>query len=229
MVGLVKQCLYKTTGKANLSQKEVEEIVLDIEVTLNNPPLMYVEGDIQMPVLTPNTLLYGQPLLLPEEDLDKDVPKINRRQRYINKCKDAAWIRWTKEYLKALRQKHNMLHQAKEMQISLGDSVFIRGDEKHREKWNIGMVDKLCRGKDCVLRVVVLRTSKSYFKRPIQYLHPLELHYNVEKQSSSVSTNISTLDANAKEYRPRRTTATIPEIRMKDINCDESNKDYQQQ
>ena len=84
MMGLVKQCLYKTTGRANLSQKEFEEIVLDIEVTLNNRPLMYVEEDIQMPVLTPNTLLYGQPLLLPGEDLDEDVPELQRRQRYMN-------------------------------------------------------------------------------------------------------------------------------------------------
>ena len=90
MVGLVKQCLYKAIGRANLSQKEFEEIVLDIEVTLNNPPLMYVEEDIQMPVLTRNTLLYGQPLLVPEEDLDKDVPEMKRRRRYINKCKDVT-------------------------------------------------------------------------------------------------------------------------------------------
>ena len=74
-----------------------------------------------MPVLTPNTLLFGQPLLAPEEDLDEDVPEMKRRQRYINKRKDAARTRWKKEYLKALRERHNMLHQAKEMQISLGD------------------------------------------------------------------------------------------------------------
>ena len=43
MVGLVKQCLYKTTGKTNLSQNKFEEIVLAIEVTLNKRPLMYVE------------------------------------------------------------------------------------------------------------------------------------------------------------------------------------------
>ena len=36
MVDLVRQCLYKITGKANLSQKKFEEIVMDIEVTLNN-------------------------------------------------------------------------------------------------------------------------------------------------------------------------------------------------
>ena len=57
---------------------------------------MYVNEDIQMPVLTPNALLYGQPLLLPEEDLDEDVPEIKRRQRYIDNYKDAAWTTWTK-------------------------------------------------------------------------------------------------------------------------------------
>ena len=134
MVGFVKQYLYKTTRRANLSKKEFEEIVVDIEVTLNNRPLMYVEEDIQMPVLTPNTLLYGQPLLVPDEDLDEDFPEMKRRQRYLNKCKDAAWTRWTKEYLKALRERGNMLLQAKEMQISLGDIVLIKGDEKHRGK-----------------------------------------------------------------------------------------------
>ena len=79
-MGLIKQCFYKTTERANLSQKEFEEIVLNIEVMLHNRPLMYVGEDIQMPVLTPNTLLYGQALLLPEEDLDEDVPEMKRRQ-----------------------------------------------------------------------------------------------------------------------------------------------------
>ena len=89
-MGLVKQCLYKTARRANLIRKECEEIVLDIEITLNNRPLMYVEEYIQPPVLTPNTLLYGQPLLVPDEYLNEDVPEMKRRQRYINKCKDAA-------------------------------------------------------------------------------------------------------------------------------------------
>ena len=91
------------------------------------------------------------------------------------------------------------------------------------------MVDKLHRGKDGVMRAVGLRSSKSYIERPIQYLCPLELHCNTEKQSSSVNTNISTLDANAKEYRPRRTAAAIAEIQMKDINDDDPGNDHQQQ
>ena len=229
MAGLVKQCLYKTTGGANLSQKQFEEIVLDIQVTLNNQPLMYVEEDIQMSVLIPNTLPYGQPLLVPKKYIYDNVPEMKARQRYINKCKDAAWARWTKEYLNTLRERRNMLHQAKEMQISLGDIVLIKSDEKYRGKWNIGMVDNLYKGKDGVIRAVGLRTSELYIERQILYLYPLELHCDVENEPLSMNTNASTLDANAKEYRPRRRAAAIAEIRIKDINDDKSNNDHQQQ
>ena len=115
------------------------------------------------------------------------------------------------------------------MQVSLGDIVLIKGDGKHRRKPNVGMVYKLYRGKDGVIRAVGLRTSKSYIERQIQNLHPLELHCDVEKQQSSVNTNTSILDANTKEHRPRRTVAVIAEIRMKDINDDRSNSDDQHQ
>ena len=162
--------------------------------------MVSVEEDIQIPVSTSNTLLYGQLLLLPEESLDEDVPEMKRRQRYINKCKDAAWTRWTKEYLKALRQRQNILHQAKEMQISLGAIILIKGDEKCKGKWKVGTVDKLYRGKDGVIRAMGLRTSKPYVEHPTQCLYPFELHCDVEKETSLVGTNTSTLDANAKQY-----------------------------
>ena len=66
MVGIVKGSLYKTIGNGFLTWTELEEVVLDVEVAVNNRPLGYVEDDVQLPVLTPNSLLYGQPNLLPE-------------------------------------------------------------------------------------------------------------------------------------------------------------------
>ena len=67
MVGLVKQSLFKATDRANLTKKVLEEILLDIEIVLNNRPLIYNEDSIHMPVLTPNALLYEQPIMIPEE------------------------------------------------------------------------------------------------------------------------------------------------------------------
>ena len=37
-----------------------------------------------MPVLASNALPYWQPLLLPKEDLDEDLPEMKRLQLYIN-------------------------------------------------------------------------------------------------------------------------------------------------
>ena len=62
MVELVKQCLYKATGRAKLTKQELEEVILDTEINLNNRPLMYIDDDIQFPVLTLNILIHGQPI-----------------------------------------------------------------------------------------------------------------------------------------------------------------------
>ena len=106
MVGLVKKALYKTMGKANLSWNELEEILLDIEIVLNNRPLSYVESDIQMPILTPNDLMMVRPNLIPESAADEEDNDLRKRMKYLQRCKDGWWKRWSSEYLKALRERH---------------------------------------------------------------------------------------------------------------------------
>ena len=76
MVELVKQSLFKATGRTNLTKQELEEILKGIEIVMNNGLLVYIEGVIQIPVLTPNALLYGQPIMIPEEQLDEDISGI---------------------------------------------------------------------------------------------------------------------------------------------------------
>ena len=133
IVGLVKQCLYKTVGRANLTVKELEEVILDIEVNLNNRPLTYLEEDIEYPVLTPNILIHGQKVNVLEEVLEEDTSttELRKRYRYIVRCKNAAWERWKKEYLKALRERHNFKNNTKTMSIKVGDVVMIKGDDKN--------------------------------------------------------------------------------------------------
>ena len=48
MVELVKQSLFKTTRRANLTKQMLEEILLDIDIVLNNRPLIYIEDDIEI-------------------------------------------------------------------------------------------------------------------------------------------------------------------------------------
>ena len=90
MVGLVKSALNKTVGNSLLTWAELEEILLDVEVKLNNRPLSYADEDVQLPLLTPNSLMFAQPNTLPERQSqyseDRDLRK---RTRYLKRFKDA--------------------------------------------------------------------------------------------------------------------------------------------
>ena len=66
MVALVKQSMYKVIGKALLSREELEDVLLDVELCVNNRPLSYVEDDVEMPILTPNVMMFGQRFGVPE-------------------------------------------------------------------------------------------------------------------------------------------------------------------
>ena len=50
-MGLVKEYRYEASRKPNLIQKDLEEIILDTEITLNNQPLIYIDDEIQYPIL----------------------------------------------------------------------------------------------------------------------------------------------------------------------------------
>ena len=53
LIGLMKAAFYKTVGQGLLTWEELTEVLLDIEVTLNNRPLSYLEEDVQLPKLLP--------------------------------------------------------------------------------------------------------------------------------------------------------------------------------
>ena len=114
----------KANGKAKLTWKELESVLLDIDITLNNQPLGYIEDDIHTPILTLNLMILWQPNFGLEGDVDisEDID-LKKRAKFIRSCKDCIWSRWTKEYLRGLREQHNFLHSSIELQLKEGDVV----------------------------------------------------------------------------------------------------------
>ena len=103
MVGLVKGATRKSIGNGQLTYDELKEVLLDAEVALNNCPFSYVE-DVQLPVLTPNLMLCTQPNSIPEmPPHHKEDLELRKGAKYSQRCKEAMWQRWTKEYLRGLR------------------------------------------------------------------------------------------------------------------------------
>ena len=108
MIRLMRQMLYKAMGNVHLTMTEIQEMVLYIEINMDNQLFTYLDNDIEQSILTPNVLLQRQIISVTDIQLEDDNPDIRKRQRYINKCKQAAWRRWSNDYLKELRERHNM-------------------------------------------------------------------------------------------------------------------------
>ena len=91
-----------------------------------------------------------------------------------------------------------------------GDIVLIKGDEKNRNKWEIGKLTKLICGKDKVVRGVKLQSGKVTLERPVQLIYPLELKCDVRKCETKLNTN-------AEEFKPKRRAAVVAEAKSKEL------------
>ena len=63
------------------------------------------------------------------EDKEEDLGQ-RKRQKYVKRCKDAAWRRWQREYITALRERH--ISQQKSKAVNVRDVVMIEGETKER-------------------------------------------------------------------------------------------------
>ena len=95
----------------------------------------------------------------------------------------------------------------------------IKGEERNRGLWRIGIVEKLIQGRDKVVRGARLRAGKSYLERSVQHLFPLELScdhaIDVKREHCLGCTE------HAPEFRPKRKTAEAARELFKNIGAEE--------
>ena len=179
-----KKLLRKSVGKQVLNRDELETALIDIEFIINSRPLTYIADDVGEPrALTPNQLLLGHkatrrtveplpPIAATQASRDELLAMDRARQAQVLEW----WRRWQKDILQELS---NFLANGRtsKRKIQLGEVVVIHKDHTKRIKWKTGVVIGLDPGKDGVVRRVLLRTSNGKFiDRPVQRLHPIEVH-----------------------------------------------------
>ena len=139
--------------------------------------------------LAPSSVLLELDVVLPidqEMTTEDEEQGFGKRQKYVLKCKEVAWRKFHREYMAALRERHNLNHD---------DLVIIKGGNKNRRKWKLAIVEKLHSGKFNVIKTVRLKTAKTYLKRRIQLLYSMELRCNVRNTEIKLNPNMN-------EFRP---------------------------
>ena len=165
MIGLTKQALKKTLGRAFITLSQLEAIIVEIEAMSNDRPLTYVSPDLTDPQpLTPSHLLYGRrirsvphPLDDPEEFEDLTYVTENSMRQRVDKYSQLInqfWSRWKTEYPTSLREFNNKRSGHSKEAIRVGDIVVVHND-KPRLQWRLAIIEELIRGRMiwCVLPI----------------------------------------------------------------------------
>ena len=69
-----------------MTYNELEEILFDVEINLNNLPLTYVEDDIQLNLLTTNSMILGRDVSTINSNGDDDSYEWTEKQKYVQRC-----------------------------------------------------------------------------------------------------------------------------------------------
>ena len=151
------------------------------------------------------------------EEEEEDI-SWRKQPKYVKKCKDVAWRRWQREYVTALRERHNMQYKFKSVNINVGHVVMIKDESKKRGKWKIGIISELFQGKDDQIRGARMKILRGYLDRPIQLLYSLELHCNKYKvKSKQHESDKKKLNVEAREFHSKRTAGATALAKIKDI------------
>ena len=230
-----KRCLKKTLGKACLTYEELLTVLTEVECVLNSRPLSYLYPDDLEEPLTPSHLSSGRRLLsLPDTtrsgaDSSSTRETVTRRARYLHRLMDHLWNRWRREYIPALRESHRLKLDSPGQTVKIGDIVSVHDESLPHTKWRMGVVHELINGVDKKARGAVVRIAdkgkSSYLRRPLQRLFPLEILDDVEKESESVSEDVTSVNEGKPEpvqeepkemlSRPRRQAARAGEERRR--------------
>ena len=81
-------------------------VIKDIETVFNNRPLQHVEDEFSLRVLTPNSIIHGRNVYLLEDIEEPDNP--SKMERCVRKAKGVMWERWSTQYVRSLRERHNV-------------------------------------------------------------------------------------------------------------------------
>ena len=154
LVRNIKQPLKKTLGKAKLTYKEMETLLVEVEGIINSRPLIYLYDDDVMDPLTPSHLLVGRNMFIRPHNVnlcsvlvDVSTENLNNRTKYIRKVLAAFWTRFNNCYLSELREHYiyrNRQGKTNEVNVlNTGDVIVIK-EEKFtpRSAWRLGRIDQ---------------------------------------------------------------------------------------
>lgn len=166
-IKLAKYHLRRVIGLHVLDFEEFRTLSCQVSAIINSRPLCPIsESTDDLDVLTPAHFLIGEPFTSVVEP-DISALNIGRLSRWQRVCymQQHFWKRWSTEYLTLLQERGKW--RSSHPNIDIGAIVLIKDENSPPLKWPLGRVVEVVRGKDNIVRVVVLQTKNGLIKRAV--------------------------------------------------------------
>lgn len=137
----------------------------EVENIVNSRPLTHVSVEPgSKETLTPNHFLLGTSSNSPQIGKFDDSDLFLRKQwRISQRLADMFWNRWVREVLPDLIPRKKWNKDQRTLQI--GDLVYVVDPNGPRNKWQKGLIQEVCPGKDKRVRMVKIKTMTGVLTR----------------------------------------------------------------
>lgn len=173
-----KYHLKRIIGSQILTYEEFYTILTKVEAMLNSRPLVELSSDpSEVDALTAGHFLIGRPLVSLPEPVFAENETLRTRWQLLQRLSQSFWRIWQRDYLHTLQQRMKWFKHGN-IQPKLNDLVTIYEPNLPANEWRLGRVVQLHPGKDDIIRVVTVKTSKGLLVRPAVKICPLPIEQN---------------------------------------------------
>ena len=216
--------LYQKLGRSYLTFSGFSRVAKDTEIVFNNHPIQYVEDELGPRVLTPNRIIHGRDVYLLEELEEADTP--SKMEKRIRAAKEVMWKRWQTEYVRALRERHDVTRTTP-FHPEMGEVVLVVADSKNRHEWHHGLVCELLNGKDGVVRGVRMIVRNKIMEQSLQLVCPLEIRSTMSaeehnKRIKTANKTVTDTKVGEKPERPKKRAGDQAKQRIKDLASEQN-------
>ena len=158
-----------------LDDERLATALCEVESIINCRPITHVSSDPgDAPPLTPNDLLQpgGSAHLPPGIFSIRDI--YTRRWRHVQHLADQFWSRWAREYISTVQHRQKWIKPITDFAVN--DIVLVADENTPRNRWPIGRIVEVNKGRDHLVRSAVVKTQLTTLKRPVAKLCYLESH-----------------------------------------------------
>ncbi|XP_055599744.1 uncharacterized protein LOC129748951 isoform X2 [Uranotaenia lowii] len=174
-VKVAKKHLFRQLGNSSLSYEDLSTILAQIEAAMNSRPLVPMSEDPNdLSAITPAHFLIGTSMYsLPDRNLCEVVPNRLTHYQRLQQLYQQFWYHWRREYLQEMQK--DLKFRDPNHNLVPGQLVILKDEFQHPVRWSLARISKVFPGKDGLVRVVDLKTSKGVFKRDVTKICPLPM------------------------------------------------------